>query len=65
MDGIMKSTAWKKDYFVVRHDEFNDRWYSLTVPCTYLQAVRFSLRTHGKTKIVSSAELATLTGAKQ
>ena len=61
----MKSTAWKKDYFVVRQSDYDGTWYALTIPCTYLQAVRFALRTHGKTKIVSSAELATLTGAQQ
>jgi hypothetical protein len=37
----MKSTAWKKDYLVVRHNDYDDTWRDLTIPCTFMQAIRF------------------------
>jgi hypothetical protein len=37
----MKNTAWKKDYLVVLHSDYNDTWRDLTIPCTFMQAIRF------------------------
>jgi hypothetical protein len=63
----MKSNSWKKDYFVVLLDDFNNTWIVKTIPCTLNQAVKFVIAkrwTHavskGVVKIVSSKELAEL-----
>jgi hypothetical protein len=37
----MKNTAWKKDYLVVLHSDYDDTWRNLTIPCTFMQAIRF------------------------
>lgn len=37
----MKSTAWKKKYLVVLFSDYDNTWRDVTVPCTFLQAVRF------------------------
>lgn len=60
----MKSTAWKKDYLVVIHSDYDDTWRDLTVPCTFMQAIRF-IRAKGWTdsksvRIVTLSEWATL-----
>jgi hypothetical protein len=37
----MKSSAWRKDYLVVRHSDYDNTWRDLTIPCTFMQAIRF------------------------
>jgi hypothetical protein len=37
----MKSKSWKKEYLVVRHDDYDNTWRDLTIPCTFMQAIRF------------------------
>jgi hypothetical protein len=37
----MKSTAWRKDYLVVRLNDYDNTWRELTIPCTFMQAIRF------------------------
>ena len=63
----MKSTSWKKDYLVVLHSDFDDTWADRTIPCTFLQAIRFVRARHwnhamdkGTVRIVTRAEFATL-----
>jgi hypothetical protein len=38
-----KSNAWRKEYLVIEFWEYNNTWRDVTIPCTYLQAVRFVL----------------------
>jgi hypothetical protein len=37
----MKNTAWKKDYLVVMHSDYDNTWSHKTIPCTFMQALRF------------------------
>jgi hypothetical protein len=37
----MKSKSWQKNYLVVLHDDYNNTWTDKTIPCTFLQAVKF------------------------
>jgi hypothetical protein len=60
----MKSTAWKKDYLVVIHSDYDNTWRDLTVPLTFMQAIRF-VRAKGWTdsksvRIVNLSEWAKL-----
>ena len=66
----MKSTAWKKDYLVVMHSDFDDTWTDKTIPCTFMQAIRYVRAknwTHamdkGTVRIVTLAELQTIATA--
>lgn len=59
----MKSNAWKKDYIVMMYSDYDNTWIEKTIPCTYLQAVRFVSAKHwnhslvkGTVRIVSLAE---------
>lgn len=63
----MKSTAWKKDYLVVMFSDYNNTWSERTIPCTFLQAVRFVQARHWNNamekdavRIVTLAEFAAL-----
>lgn len=38
----MKSTAWKKDYLIVLFSDYDNTWQDVTVPCTFMQAIRFA-----------------------
>lgn len=38
----MKNTAWKKDYLIVIHSDYDNTWHESTIPCTFLQAIRFA-----------------------
>jgi hypothetical protein len=65
----MKSNSWKKDYFVVMLDDFNNTWTVKTIPCTLNQAVKFVIAKRwmhavdkGVVKIVSNKQLAELQG---
>ena len=60
----MKSTAWKKEYMVVIHSDYDNTWRDLTIPCTLMQAIRF-VRAKGwidskSVRIVTLSEWATL-----
>jgi hypothetical protein len=60
----MKSNSWKKDYLVVIFNDYNNTWRDVTIPCTFMQAIRF-VRSKGwadskDVRIVSMAEFATL-----
>lgn len=62
--GNMKSTSWKKDYLVVLFSDYDNTWRDVTVPCTFMQAIRFA-RAKGwsdskSVRIVSLAEFAAL-----
>ena len=61
----MKSTAWKKDYVVVLHNDYDNTWRDLTVPCTLMQAIRYvrakGWRLNGETvRLVTLTEFANL-----
>ena len=63
----MKSNAWKKDYLVIRHNDYDDTWTDKTVPCTFMQAVRFistnnwnHYEVKGSVRIVTLAEFETI-----
>jgi hypothetical protein len=42
----MKNPAWKKEHIVIMHSEYDDTWQVKTVPCTFLQAIRFIRSKH-------------------
>ena len=63
----MKNTAWKKDYLVVIHSDYDDTWRDMTNPCTFKQAIHFvchkrfvSAMDRGAIRIVTLSEFATL-----
>jgi len=63
----MKSNAWKKDYIVIRHNDYDDTWTDRTIPLTYLQAVKFissnnwnHYEVKGSVRIVTLAEFETI-----
>ncbi len=66
----MKNTAWKKDYLVVLHSDYDDTWHHVTVPCTFMQAIRFA-RAKGwriddkRVRLVTLTEFATLNQKEQ
>jgi hypothetical protein len=37
----MKNNAWKKNYLVIMHSDYDNTWTVKTIPCTLLQAIRF------------------------
>jgi hypothetical protein len=61
----MKSTAWKKDYLIVLFNDYDNTWRNVTVPCTFMQAIRFA-RAKGwridsqNVRLVTLTEFATL-----
>jgi hypothetical protein len=67
----MKNNSWKKDYLVVLHSDYDNTWSDKTIPCTFLQAIRFVRAKHwnhamdkGTVRIVTLAEFATLPKAE-
>lgn len=40
----MASKKWKKEWLVIRFDDYDNTWESRTIPCTELQAYRFVLQ---------------------
>jgi hypothetical protein len=61
----MKSTSWKKDYLVVLFSDYDNTWRDVTVPCTFMQAIRFARakgwRLDGETvRLVTLTEFAAL-----
>jgi len=68
----MKRASHKKDHVVVRFDEYDRTWRDITVPCTYLQAIRY-VTTHkfmplidnGGMAIVHMSEFIELTRPKE
>lgn len=63
----MKSTAWKKNYLVILHSDFDNTWHACTIPCTFLQAIRFiqvkqwnPALHNGNVRIATLAEFAAL-----
>jgi hypothetical protein len=61
----MKSTAWKKDYLIVLFSDYDNTWRDVTIPCTFMQAIRFA-RAKGwridsnNVRLVSLTEFATM-----
>ena len=60
----MKSKAWRKNWVVVMHDDYDNAWIHKTIPLTELQAIKFVIAkkwTHavnkGTVRIVSLAEI--------
>jgi hypothetical protein len=37
----MKNNSWKKEWLVISHSDYNNTWYSLTIPLTFKQASKF------------------------
>jgi hypothetical protein len=37
----MKNTAWRKDYLVIIHSDYDNTWRDMTNPCTFKQAIHF------------------------
>jgi hypothetical protein len=65
----MKSNSWKKDYFVVMLNDYDNTWTVKTIPCTLNQAIKFVIAKHwthaiskGVVKIVTKKELSELQG---
>ena len=63
----MKNTAWKKEFVVVMHSDYDDTWSVKTIPLTLKQAVHFVYAKRwnlaldkGTVRIVTMGELATL-----
>ena len=63
----MKSTAWKKEFVVVMHSDYDNTWSVKTIPLTLKQAVHFVYAKRwnlaldkGTVRIVTMDELATL-----
>jgi hypothetical protein len=59
----MKSTAWKKDFLVILHSDYDDTWLLRTIPLTLKQAVKFVYAKRwdvamnaGRVRIVTLAE---------
>jgi hypothetical protein len=38
----MKSNSWKKDYLIVLLSDYDNTWHKVTIPCTFMQAIRFA-----------------------
>jgi len=60
----MKSNSWKKDSLVILFNDYDNTWRDVTIPCTFMQAIRF-VRAKGwsdsrHVRIVSLAEFANL-----
>lgn len=61
----MKSNSWKKDYLIVLHSDYDKTWHSVTIPCTFMQAIRFA-RAKGwridsqNVRLVTLSEFATM-----
>ena len=66
----MKSTSRKKDYLIVLFEDYDNTWRDVTVPCTFMQAIRFA-RAKGwriddkKVRLVTLTEFATLNQKEQ
>ena len=61
----MKSNSWKKDYLIVLLSDYDNTWHKVTIPCTFMQAIRFA-RAKGwridsqNVRLVSLTEFATM-----
>jgi hypothetical protein len=49
----MKRSSSKKDYVVVRLNEYDNTWRDITKPATHLQAVRW-VASHNYTRLIDS-----------
>ena len=38
----MKNNSWKKDYLIVLLSDYDNTWHKVTIPCTFMQAIRFA-----------------------
>jgi len=56
----MKSNSWKKDYLIVLLSDYDNTWHKVTIPCTFMQAIRFA-RAKGWRIDSQSVRLVTLT----
>ena len=63
----MKNIAWKKDFVVVMHSDYDNTWIDKTIPCTLKQAVKFVYAKRwshaldkGTVRILSTADWAKL-----
>ena len=63
----MKNTAWKKEFVVVMHSDYDNTWSVKTIPLTLKQAVHFVYAKRwnlaldkGTVRIVTMDELATM-----
>ena len=67
----MKNTAWRKDYLVIIHSDFDNTWRDMTNPCTFKQAIHFVCHKRfkpsmdrGTIRIVTLKEFETLPQSK-
>jgi hypothetical protein len=65
-------TAWTKDYLVVMFSDYDGTWREVTVPCTFMQAIRFVRAKHwndamkrGNVMIVTKTEFAEMPKSKE
>jgi hypothetical protein len=63
----VKNTAWKKEFVVVMHSDYDNTWSVKTIPLTLKQAVHFVYAKRwnlaldkGTVRIVTMDELATM-----
>lgn len=63
----MKSNSWKKDFLVILHSDYDDKWLLRTIPLTLKQAVKFVYAKRwnlaleaGRVRIVTVAEFESL-----
>lgn len=61
----MKNNSWKKDYLIVLFEDYDNTWRDVTVPCTFMQAIKFA-RSKGwriddkRVRLVTLTEFSTL-----
>jgi hypothetical protein len=67
----MKNTAWRKDYLVIIHSDYDNTWRDMTKPITFKQAIHFVCHKRfkpsmdrGTIKIVTLREFETLPQSK-
>ena len=67
----MKNTAWRKDYLVIIHSDYDNTWRDMTNPCTFKQAIHFVCHKRfkpsmdrGTIRIVTLKEFETLSQSK-
>ena len=67
----MKNTAWRKDYLVIIHSDYDNTWRDMTNPCTFKQAIHFVCHKRfkpsmdrGTIRIVTLKEFETLPQSK-
>ncbi len=63
----MKNNSWKKDYLIVLFNDYDNTWQKVTIPCTFMQAIRFARAKNWRidsqnVRLVTLTEFATING---